>query len=220
MNRRRRVAVRHLLWFSLIYGAAMFSLASKVNFGVMPGSVTSSNTLPGTKSNTIVISSAGQLGRGGNVTVDAADNNDDVVGGPLQNISQEAVQEFQVMATGYSPEFGRSAGAVVNAITKSGTNNFHGSAFHFHELGAQALHLLLDCGPHVVGPDRSSEPPRRRRGISASACLARRLAGVGLGLAHAGHAQERTQHGVAVGHFDQDRRRQPGIENLCAGAEA
>jgi hypothetical protein len=46
-------------------------------------------------------------------------------------ISQEAIQEFQVTNAGYSAEFGRSGGGVVNAVTKSGTNEFRGSAFWY-----------------------------------------------------------------------------------------
>lgn len=46
-------------------------------------------------------------------------------------ISQEAIQEFQVSNAGYSAEFGRSGGGVVNAVTKSGTNELHGSAFWY-----------------------------------------------------------------------------------------
>src|SRR5207247_10493988 len=48
----------------------------------------------------------------------------------------EAVREFQVVATGASAEFGRTAGGVVNVITKSGTNDIHGSVFHYQRLEA------------------------------------------------------------------------------------
>ena len=67
---------------------------------LVPGNSPAPNFDP-TKSNTVVISSAGQLGRGGNVTVDGADDNDDVVGGAVQNISQEAVQEFRSPPTDF-----------------------------------------------------------------------------------------------------------------------
>ncbi len=49
----------------------------------------------------------------------------------LSNISMDAVQEFRTEVMGYSAEFGRSAGGVVNTLTKSGTNQFHGTAFWF-----------------------------------------------------------------------------------------
>src|SRR3712207_6963833 len=48
----------------------------------------------------------------------------------------DAVKEFQVIATGATAEFGRTAGGVVNVVTKSGTNAFHGSLFHFQRLEA------------------------------------------------------------------------------------
>ncbi len=86
------------------------------------------------------ITFAGQRGVFNNISLDGGDYNNgffgEQVGGQRAaiDITLDAVKEFQVVATGASAEFGRTAGGVVNVITKSGTNDFKGSVFHFQRL--------------------------------------------------------------------------------------
>src|SRR3989441_6565160 len=86
------------------------------------------------------ISFAGQRGTLNSLIVDGSDNNNTFFGqsvgragsgrAPYQ-FSEDAVQEFQVNSNAYSAELGHAGGAVINVVTKSGTNNFHGAAFEF-----------------------------------------------------------------------------------------
>ena len=76
----------------------------------------------------------GQRGRSNLVQVDGADNTDNSVNASRSTVSQEAVQEFQVVTNSFAAEFGRSAGGVVNVVTKSGTNELHGNVFGFLRL--------------------------------------------------------------------------------------
>jgi hypothetical protein len=84
------------------------------------------------------ISLSGQRGINSNINIDGVDYNQPffggIRGGERSNnaftIPQESIKEFQVVAAGYSAEFGRSTGGVVTAVTKSGTNSLRGSAFY------------------------------------------------------------------------------------------
>ena len=84
------------------------------------------------------ISFAGQRGINSNIMLDGADYNQPFFGGirggerstSVITVPQSAIAEFQVLATGYSAEYGRSTGGVMNTITKSGTNELHGDGFY------------------------------------------------------------------------------------------
>lgn len=84
-----------------------------------------------------LISFRGISGLLNNSTIDGGDNNQAFFSEERgrtrisSSISQDAVREFQVNTSNYSAEFGRAAGGVVNTVTKSGTNEFHGSAFYY-----------------------------------------------------------------------------------------
>lgn len=124
-------------------------------------------TFDPTKTNTVTISSAGQLGRGGNITIDGADNNDDVVGGALQNVTQEAVQEFQIATNRFTAEAGRSASSVINVVTKSGGDDLRGSAsLYARDAAWQALPVTFDRMP-ADGVDADG-PPFDRQQIAGS----------------------------------------------------
>ncbi len=73
----------------------------------------------------------GARARSNMVSVDGADAVDNSVNGIRATVSQEAVQEFQMVLSNYNAEYGRATGGVINIVTKSGGNEFHGDAFVF-----------------------------------------------------------------------------------------
>jgi outer membrane receptor protein involved in Fe transport len=73
----------------------------------------------------------GVRARSNSINVDGADAGDYISGGTRTTVSQDAVQEFQIITNGFAAEYGRASGGVVNIVTKSGTNATHASAFGF-----------------------------------------------------------------------------------------
>src|SRR6267143_5905746 len=101
------------------------------------------------------INFAGQRGVFNNVSFDGGDYNNGFFGEQLGgqraaiDIPLDAVKEFQVVATGATAEFGRTAGGIINVIPKSGTNNTHGSVFYFQRL--EALTAKTSVGQKLDG---------------------------------------------------------------------
>ncbi|MFQ5737926.1 MAG: carboxypeptidase regulatory-like domain-containing protein [Acidobacteriota bacterium] len=77
------------------------------------------------------LSFGGQDQRSNGVTIDGADNIDVISNSVRSTLSQEAIQEFQVNRNTFNAELGRARGGVINIVSKSGTNKFHGSGFFF-----------------------------------------------------------------------------------------
>ncbi len=131
------------------------------------------------------ISLVGQRGINSNVQIDGADYNNPFFGGlrggersnNAFTIPQGAIREFQVITSGYNAEFGRSTGGVVNAVTKSGTNDFHGSAFfvirpqkyaHKNAFGQIASPTQKQFGGAVGGPYSCRVLARAARAVMAA----------------------------------------------------
>jgi hypothetical protein len=99
------------------------------------------------------INFAGQRGIFNNVSLDGGDYNNGFFGEQLGgqraaiDIPLDAVKEFQVVATGATAEFGRTAAGIVNVISKSGTNDVHGSVFYFQRLEALSANTKPDNKP-------------------------------------------------------------------------
>src|SRR6266498_2493063 len=84
-----------------------------------------------TKNRIAIFGVNGSSGRNVNVTVNGVDNKDNTVGGPVMQFPLEAIQEFIISTQRFSAVNGRSEGAAVNVVTKSGGTDYHGSAFYF-----------------------------------------------------------------------------------------
>jgi hypothetical protein len=115
-----------------------------------------------TKNRLAIFGVNGSSGRNVNVTVNGIDNKDNTVGGPVMQFPLESIQEFIISTQRFSAVNGRSEGAAVNVVTKSGSSQFHGSAFFFlrdKKLNAQTVDPTSGT---------SSKPPFNRKEFGGS----------------------------------------------------
>ncbi|HEY6348722.1 MAG TPA: TonB-dependent receptor [Candidatus Angelobacter sp.] len=118
-----------------------------------------------TKNRYAILSVNGDGGRNVNVTVNGVDNKDNTVGGPVMQLPAEAVQEFSVSTQRFSAVNGRSSGAAINVITKSGSNAYHGSAFAFFRDQAFNADQQIANGDGTSSP---ANPPYSRQWFGGS----------------------------------------------------
>lgn len=112
---------------------------------LLPGVLVGSG-VPSGKNNFVGVSIAGETDKATRITVDGGSVVDYVTGGALQNFSQEVVQEFQVSVAGFDPSTGITAAGAINIVTRSGSNDFHGTAFgYFRDNSYAAYPGLQRC---------------------------------------------------------------------------
>ena len=92
----------------------------------------------------------GERSGNNNFFIDGQPNKDTVNGGPAAQFNQETIAEFQVLTTGFKAEFGQASGAIVNVITKSGGNAFHGVGSLFHR--NESFDSVNSLDPAVKNP--------------------------------------------------------------------
>ena len=102
-----------------------------INFALTDSQVLRDNAPSIGAAPTSGLNMSGQRARANLVNVDGADATDNSTNGVRSTVSQEAVQEFQIITNGYAPEYGRASGGVVNIITRSGSNQFHGDVYGY-----------------------------------------------------------------------------------------
>src|SRR6267142_1544579 len=102
-----------------------------INFTLTNSQFVRDNAPPTGAAPTSGLNSNGQRARSNLVNVDGGDATDNAVNGVRSTVSQEAVQEFQIITNSYAAEYGRASGGVVNIITRSGSNEFHGDVFGY-----------------------------------------------------------------------------------------
>jgi outer membrane receptor protein involved in Fe transport len=135
------------------------------NLAYLAPGVKATDSYDPTKNRYAIISVNGSAGRNINVTVNGVDNKDNTVGGPVMQLPLEAVQEFKISTQRFSAENGRSEGAAINMITKSGTNLFHGSIFGYFR---DAALNTDEKDPDGTGGTTTSHPDYSRQQFGGS----------------------------------------------------
>jgi hypothetical protein len=102
-----------------------------INFTLTDSQVVRDNAPNTGAAPTSGLNMSGQRARSNLVNVDGADATDNSTNGVRSTVSQEAVQEFQIITNSYAAEYGRASGGVVNIITRSGSNDFHGDVYGY-----------------------------------------------------------------------------------------
>jgi hypothetical protein len=104
---------------------------SYINFTLLDSATTRDNQPVLGPAPTSGLNINGQRARANMVSIDGADSVDNSIGGVRATLSQDAVQEFQILKSGYAPEYGRASSAVINIVSKQGTNDWHGDLFGY-----------------------------------------------------------------------------------------
>jgi outer membrane receptor protein involved in Fe transport len=130
---------------SLPISGRLFTDFALLTPGVTTGRTSLQSTI--TEAEVTRISFGGMRDLSNMVTVDGADTINTATGSQRGTPSQEAVSEFRVVNNGFGAEQGRAMGGIVNIITKSGTNDFHGSVYDYLENSAVNARALLQPSP-------------------------------------------------------------------------
>ena len=102
------------------------------NLALLVPGVNASRDLDFNDTNGAAVASNGSRGRSNDEQIDGQNNNDNSVTGPALQVSDaEFAGEYQIVTDNFGPEYGRNAGSVINVVTKSGTNNIHGSIYGY-----------------------------------------------------------------------------------------
>lgn len=141
-------------------GRNVLNLAS-----LQPGVFTSAGTLQGSG-----IRVNGSRGTENNITIDGASNNEVAGGSTIGGISRpDAVQEFRVLTSNFEAEYGRNTGSVINVVTRSGTNEYHGNARIFYRPTFLSAANFFDnalAPANLQGTDRRQKFERKEFGFN------------------------------------------------------
>jgi Carboxypeptidase regulatory-like domain/TonB dependent receptor len=132
---------------SLPISGRLFTDFALLTPGVATGRTSLQSTI--TEFEVTRVSFAGMRDLSNEVTVDGADNINTATGSQRSTPPQEAVSEFRVVNNSFGAEYGRALGGIVNIVTKSGTNDFHGSVYDYLQNNATDARSLLQVAPQA-----------------------------------------------------------------------